>query len=427
MVAVDYYDLLGVKRGASTEEIKKAYRSKARKLHPDRGGDAAWFSLLSEAYQTLADPNRRATYDRRDSARGRTGRQVPKKAESEQPQAPTGPQVPDLAEAQIAWRRRIDPGARVAWTPPLDHDRRPLYVAGAVWGALWLVGTVGSVTGAVNASIAGIADAAVLLVMVIPGLHIGLSLTGRWLAPLAWLSYGVALLLGVGGIGLMVRQHMVTGLLLMVFGAGIPVVAVLGLRDARARVAERMFTPEIRARRVFGRPEPARIFGASVRHPHEARRELAVRLTGDLLARYLTDIPAARVFHQVTWPGTDYPEVDHAVLCGHRLVLIDSMIWPPGKYSVDRQGYVQRDGKSFGGGALVLGEAARAFQLLLPRLEVRGVVVLWPETADRTASNTWEGTDVAVTDAEGFVREVGEWLAGQPTTVDRNVLGVLLT
>jgi hypothetical protein len=426
VVAVDYYDLLGVKRGASTDEIKKAYRGKARKLHPDRGGDAAWFSLLSEAYQTLADPDRRATYDRRESSRSRSDRSVPEKAESRQPK-PTGPRVPDLDTERIPWRRRVHSDTEVVWTPPLEHDRRPLYVAGGVWGALWVVGTVGSVTGAINASIGGIADAAVLLVMVIPGLHVVLALIGRWLAALAWVSYGLALLLGAGGIALMVRQNVITGLLLLVFGAGIPVVAVLGLRDARIRVAARMFTPEIRARRVFGRPEPARIFGASVRHPREARRELAVRLTGDLLARYLADIPAARVFHQVTWPGTEFPEVDHAVLCGHRLVLIDSMIWPPGRYSVDRQGYVQRDGKSFGGGALVLGEAARAFQLLLPRLEVRGVVVLWPESSDETVSSTWEGTDVAVTGAEGFIREVGDWLAGQPTTVDRNVLAVLLT
>ncbi|GDY31186.1 J domain-containing protein [Gandjariella thermophila] len=427
MVAVDYYDLLGVKRGASTDEIKKAYRSKARKLHPDRGGDAAWFSLLSEAYQTLADPGRRATYDRRESVRSRIERSVPEKAESARPKAPTGPRVPDLDAAQIPWRRRVDPDTEVAWTPPFDHDRRPLSIAGAIWGALWLVGTVGSVTGAINASIPGIADAAVLLVMVVPGLHVVLCMTGRWLAPLGWMSYGLALLLGVGGIGLMVTGHMITGLLLLMFGAGIPVVAVFALRDARARVADRMFTPEIRARRVFGRPAPARIFGASVRHPHEARRELAVRLTADLLARYVTDIPSARVFHQVTWPGTEFPEVDHAVLCGHRLVLIDSMIWPGGRYTVDRQGYIQRDGKSFGGGALVLGEAARAFQLLLPRLEVRGVVLVWPETSDAAASSTWEGTDVAVTGAEGFVREVGDWLAGQPTTVDRNVLAVLLT
>jgi hypothetical protein len=435
VVAVDYYDLLGVKRSASTDEIKKAYRVKARKLHPDRGGDAAWFSLLSEAYQTLADPGRRATYDRRESARSRTDRSMPEKATDASPAgaerstagtAPTGPRVPELAGEEIGWWSRIDPDAEVVWTPPFGRDRRLLYALGGLWGALWLVGTVGALQGAAGQSIGGVAGVSVLLVMLVPGLHILLSLAGRWLSPLAWVSYGLAAVVGVAGLALMVTHHVVIGLVLLAFAAGIPVISVLAVRDARARVADRMFTPEIRARRVFGEPHPARVFGAALRYPHDKRRELAVLLTNRLLDRYLTRIPAARVFHQVTWPGSAHAEIDHAVLCGHRLVLIDSVIWPEGKYSVDRSGYVHRDGKSFGGGAFVLGEATRAFQLLLPRLEVRGVLLVWPETSGNAPSSTWNGTDVAVTGAEDFVREVGGWLAGQPTIIDREMLRVLL-
>lgn len=64
----DYYEILGVERGASAEEIKKAYRKVALKHHPDRNpGDKAaeeWFKEASEAYQILSDPERRAQYDR---------------------------------------------------------------------------------------------------------------------------------------------------------------------------------------------------------------------------------------------------------------------------------------------------------------------------------------------------------------------------
>ena len=68
MAKRDYYEVLGCARGASAEEIKKAYRVKAKELHPDRNSDnphaEAQFKDLNEAYDALKDPDRKAAYDR---------------------------------------------------------------------------------------------------------------------------------------------------------------------------------------------------------------------------------------------------------------------------------------------------------------------------------------------------------------------------
>ena len=67
MAKRDYYETLGVSKGATEADIKKAFRSKARELHPDKNAGSSKaeeeFKAVNEAYDVLKDPNKKAAYD----------------------------------------------------------------------------------------------------------------------------------------------------------------------------------------------------------------------------------------------------------------------------------------------------------------------------------------------------------------------------
>ena len=63
----DYYKTLGISKGATDEDIKKAYRKQALKWHPDKNKSAAAeekFKEIAEAYEVLSDPKKREIYDK---------------------------------------------------------------------------------------------------------------------------------------------------------------------------------------------------------------------------------------------------------------------------------------------------------------------------------------------------------------------------
>lgn len=64
----DYYKTLGVSKGATADEIKKAFRKLARTNHPDAGGDEEKFKQINEAYEVLSDEKKRALYDQYGTA-----------------------------------------------------------------------------------------------------------------------------------------------------------------------------------------------------------------------------------------------------------------------------------------------------------------------------------------------------------------------
>ena len=68
----DHYDTVGVDKDADENEIRKAYKTKAQKSHPDKGGDVEKFQALQHAYDVLSDHDRRRRYDNGEDVGKRT-------------------------------------------------------------------------------------------------------------------------------------------------------------------------------------------------------------------------------------------------------------------------------------------------------------------------------------------------------------------
>lgn len=355
MRGVDYYELLGVGRNASAREIKSAYRSLAKVMHPDAGGTADTFRLLQEAYETLGDTVRRFHYDRATSpARTvtrprRTGRTGRLRDFGDDPSfVPPRPSV-DLGD--IPWWHLVDRTQRVRYVPATGPGHAP--AVAAVCGAFLVLLPVFAVEFSP-------------LVLVV------------------WLP--------------------------LVIAAAAAAFKLVKRYQAAMR-ADRVFAARFDTETVFGEPDD---------RPCE-------RLTSHVLSTYLSKLPGVRIFHGLAWPGSVFVDIDHAVLCGRRLVLIESKTWLPGHYAADEDGGLWRNGHPFRGGSMRLPEGVAAYQELLPWLEVRAALLVYPSRAGAITTD-YSADDVPAPPMtpEQFVEEIGDWFAEDPATVDREALRLLL-
>lgn len=349
-MGIDYYELLGVTRDASSSEIRSAYRALAKAMHPDAGGTAGAFRLLREAYDTLIDPGRRADYDLGDDEYDDEPEPPPPpppvRTRRPRPTVTHTPTLPVIEPDTIPWWDEVRRQRQVVLEPTRGPSRTvTLMAAGATAFLVLAMGLLG--------------------------------------AP-AWLLI----------------------LFLLVGGAA---TVECGRRTLAALRVDREFTAEFGDRKVFG-------------SPGQEDDEVAERLTADLIARYLTRIPGVRVCHGLAAEeGSVFADLDHAVLCGHRLVLVESKSWLPGHYDVDTSGEVLRNGRPFRGGTVHLPERLAAYRALLPDAEIRGALLIYPSRAGSITVGDGLGHT-----PERFVREMGGWLAAEPSTVDREMFSTLL-
>ena len=150
----------------------------------------------------------------------------------------------------------------------------------------------------------------------------------------------------------------------------------------------------------------------------DLRREVvAEQLTAPLLQEFLA-MPGVGVIHRVAFPGSPSSHVSHAVISGERIALIDSVLWEPGDYLLDRFDRVVRDGGLSESHSIRLSIALQRYLEAMPLLQMRAWVVVHPLRSEGIVlANEDDGSGVRLVTADEMMREVGDWLGEQGNTI----------
>lgn len=356
--AVTHYEVLGVPATADTAEIKKAYQRSLRTSHPDVGGSTGLFRLVQDAYEVLSDPARRAAYDRtpKDRSSGYAGgtschrpqqKQSQSSSDSSQQKAESGFAEMEQPPTPIPWT-----GPAMEYRPPLvppSGEARSIRRPAPPWTRTWR--TVFYVLGSV---------------CTVPPLFSTIWYFSTTQTNPNWLVMGLTCLL-------------ITALTVGFWfvAAKFPKWWTTRRRPAPpAILASAYLVEEILSRTVHGVPGRGLSvgrFGDRAEIGAEGERRTARLITHSVLPV----IPSARLINGLRWPGSEHADLDHAVLAGNRIALIDSKMWADGAYWWDNK-RLFRNGRELK--AFRLGAGVEAIRALYPGYIVEGWVVLHSPT-----------------------------------------------
>lgn len=437
-----FYEVLGVDQDATDNEIRRAYRMQARATHPDQnpGAPSSLFVLIQQAYDVLSNPGARAEYDESIGAGASSGRSRGRESSedtsaSQRPEWPAHnanamavgrPELDDLiAAANATWRAR-QPGP-----PPEPSRRRPVFAIAAI--AFGLVVMSALVLAPETREVLSWAWWVQVLVLV-PCIWI--AARGFW--PAMLVPLGLHLL--VMGVLLPVVSGAdwrgVDGIVFL--GELVALVACLAgsvvlARRRRARSARTAWPTRARAPergKVYGKPG-AGLDDAVGKFGHEnvSKGVLGEALTGDALWS-LIEIPGVDVVHGLVFPSEgSSADVDHAVVCGSRVALLDSKLWAPGHHSWTWDGSIRHaHGTRALDGDTNFPFAVERYSELLDGMNVRGWVVVHTNGDEGKASfdNANAPRAVRMGDPATALREVAEWLVEGYTGSDVRVTGRIL-
>ncbi|MEV4007321.1 J domain-containing protein [Actinomadura sp. NPDC049753] len=423
----DYYELLGVERTATPEEITRAYRRAMRAVHPDASGTSGLFRLVKTAYDTLKDPASRAAYDARD----RTAPPEPPRSRPEPDPAPDPGPRPGPGPGSGGRQEGAGSGGPSGTPPPGPSFTKPQAPSpgsalrvrprfGSHWYRVAAVAawTVVSLVAVFALWPAGL-PLGFLLLLAFPVVAMPLIALEPTLRSLSWL-WAVCVLTFAGGAVLAAAETKggarwtLCGVLLglAVGGAGLAATPHL---VRKGRELDRLIAPESLDYQIFNVP------GAGL--DHDLARQVVARESAAGLER-LARLDGVRIVHALTAPqpsGQAMHYVEHVVLRGDRLAVVMARRWPAGAYAWTGKGALTTIGRPFPGGDTGIGAAVKEIRKVVPRrVRVRGFVAVLPDDPARSSQARFpepEYGDLLAGSLEQVRERIADWL-GETDPVD---------
>lgn len=456
---ITHYDILEVSPDATKEEIRKAYKEGIKITHPDRHGGKGGhlFILIEEAWRVLGNDDLRAQYDAALKAEEGAGAGASSTQEEyaepewgqegtwedDLPIDDSGPTSPTSDYADYDTGGTVVPQPRfsvaeTSWANSALLQQPEVFLPSK---KKWILPA--ALTAALLAvffaffSIAKDEIGLLSLAFMIPSL---------WLVPYAILHQKAnkvntfAPFFALGGGILAFGWFNAVGVpkLQLFFTLALLGLAFLALPAATSwhwhkyflhrRRLKDSFTMEEANIKVLGRPGEGLVealdkFGRQ----NVDLGVLGEQMTGDVLEGLLA-IPGVRIIHGLRFPGSDKADVDHAVIYGNKVALVDSKMWKPGKYSWNNRGEVV---KNLGYRDLEtithFPTAVEKYAQLLPNAQVAGFILIHPnEKGSITVDNTYSSaaSHVALGTAQLALDSIGSWFVqdSKENIVDRHLL-----
>ena len=151
--------------------------------------------------------------------------------------------------------------------------------------------------------------------------------------------------------------------------------------------------------------------------------EAAVR-TGTILTG-LFALPGVRIFQGVLPTAADVPRIPHVVSLGRRLLFVESVAWPPGRYVTTAAGRIHCDGVYIGQSVRPLIAAVRYWEILLDRHWVSALVIVHPIATGELALPAAAGQTLAWVHPDDAVGHICAHLDGEPQTISVRAVAAL--
>jgi hypothetical protein len=453
MSAATLYSVIDVSPDADEQAVKKAVRRALRETHPDMndGRTSERYHAVQEAADTLLDPSSRASYDR-DLGIGSPS------AQADEPTTAARTSSRTRRAAQQAKKRH--PTGRT-----FDHDVpvvgvRPRFTAPGDEAQMWPKpnhGAHGRVVSIVIGSLMAVSGLALLVTTWMHGAPLetlGAVETAGQLLGQAMRTVMVLILMLVAGLGLIRAPR--PGRLIAVGGVFAALVVVTSSGPAEFVPAVTMavaglacvigFPSRDRLRSGHYLVDPATAMsGFSYGVPGTGLAEagfgsqatnagiMGERATAELLEKHISRFRGARAFHSMRFAPDSDADVDHVVVYGDKIALIDSKLWPSAAYEWESgitAEIVEYNPKGTRRTrTTTMPEARKSYAKLFPGYEVQVWILIHPAGGAKGFSidDSAHPNAVHLGDADSVINDVGAWLAKNETVppVDRKMLNQL--